>query len=77
MFVDSRERTADETIEAEVCIVGAGAAGIAIARELIDQRLRVVVLESGGFEPEAEEPVEVTVQNNITGFGFLILDGVA
>ncbi len=54
MFVDSREIPAAGTIEAEVCIVGAGAAGIAIARELVGQQFRAVVLESGGFALEAE-----------------------
>ena len=32
---------------ADVCIVGAGAAGIAIALELMDRDLSVLVLESG------------------------------
>lgn len=54
MFIDSRELPADETIEADVCIVGAGAAGITIARELIGQDLRVLLLESGGLEHDAQ-----------------------
>jgi choline dehydrogenase-like flavoprotein len=41
---------ADGEIRADVCIVGAGAAGIAMALELIDSTLEVLVLESGGFE---------------------------
>ena len=34
-------------IESDVCIIGGGAAGIIIARELIDSGLNVVVFESG------------------------------
>ena len=37
-------------INADICIVGAGAAGITIARELIDSNLQVVLLESGSFD---------------------------
>lgn len=43
---------AGSTVTADVCIVGAGAAGITIAQALADTRLRVVVLESGGFEAD-------------------------
>ncbi len=36
------------TVEADLCIVGAGAAGIAIARELAGGPLRIAVLAGGG-----------------------------
>jgi choline dehydrogenase-like flavoprotein len=36
-------------LDCDVCIVGAGAAGITLARSLVDQPLDVVVLESGGL----------------------------
>jgi choline dehydrogenase-like flavoprotein len=36
------------TLDADVCIVGAGATGLALAHELSGTRLRVVVLEAGG-----------------------------
>ena len=38
-----------ELIETDVCVVGAGAAGIAIATEWIGKKHNVVLLESGGF----------------------------
>lgn len=41
-----------ERIDADVCIIGAGAAGITAARELINSGLEVCLLESGGFEYE-------------------------
>lgn len=39
-------------LAADVCIVGAGAAGITIALELMDRSLSVVVLESGTLEQD-------------------------
>jgi choline dehydrogenase-like flavoprotein len=38
----------EEALDADVCIVGAGAAGITLALELIDSGHRVLVVESGG-----------------------------
>lgn len=38
---------------ADVCIVGAGAAGITLAAELVRQGMRVLLLESGGKELES------------------------
>ena len=38
-------------IEADVCVIGSGAAGLAIATALMNTPLQVVVLESGGLEP--------------------------
>jgi len=49
MIVDAR--TLDEdVVETDVCIIGAGPAGIAIAREFDGTDVRVCVLESGGLE---------------------------
>ena len=39
-------------IETDVCIVGAGAAGITLAREFTNASFRVVLVESGGTETE-------------------------
>lgn len=48
-FVDARRLEKGAVIEADVCIVGAGAAGIALAVELADSPLSVAILESGGL----------------------------
>jgi choline dehydrogenase-like flavoprotein len=50
MIVDARTLPEDTVIETDVCIVGAGAAGITLAKQFIDQPFRVCLLESGGFE---------------------------
>jgi choline dehydrogenase-like flavoprotein len=50
MFIDARNLPTNRTIETDVCIVGAGAAGITIARELIGQPYQVCLLESGGLD---------------------------
>lgn len=50
MLIDARTLPAGEVIESEICIVGAGPAGITIARELAGCGLPVSVLESGGLE---------------------------
>lgn len=50
MLIDARTLPLDETIETEVCIVGAGPAGITLANELAFADFRVCLLESGGLE---------------------------
>jgi len=50
MFIDLRVVPDGTDITAEVCIVGAGAAGITLAREFNGSGLACVLLESGGTE---------------------------
>lgn len=52
MIVDARSVPANTLIEADVCIIGGGAAGITLAREFIDSELKDVLLESGGEKPD-------------------------
>lgn len=65
MLIDARTLPADATVETEVCIIGAGPAGITIARELIGQNFRVCLLESGGTEREKE--TQALCQGEISG----------
>jgi choline dehydrogenase-like flavoprotein len=51
MIEDFRRLNADE-IECDLCIAGAGAAGITLARAFAGRAEKVVVLESGGFSYE-------------------------
>ena len=50
MLIDARTIPHDQTFEADLCIIGAGAAGITIAREFANKGQSVILLESGGFE---------------------------
>jgi len=50
MHVDARNLETDSLIEGDLCIVGAGAAGISIAVEWINASRKVILLEGGGFE---------------------------
>ncbi len=52
-FIDSRNLETDSLIEGDLCIIGAGAAGIAIARRFIGSRSKVILLESGGETADA------------------------
>lgn len=52
MITDIRAISAQTELQADVCIIGAGAAGIAIARELLPSTAKVVLLESGGLRLE-------------------------
>ena len=50
MFLDAREIPADTVIEADLCVIGAGPAGIAIALQFANKNVNVALLESGGLE---------------------------
>lgn len=49
MFLDARQLADNTTLHTDICIIGAGAAGITLAREFARQKFRVCVLESGGL----------------------------
>lgn len=52
MITDGRSIEAGATLTADLCIVGGGPAGIAMALSLADSGLRVCLLESGGLDLE-------------------------
>lgn len=54
MFIDGRKIEDKAVIEADICIIGAGAAGITLAREFIGSSFNVCLLESGGLEFDKE-----------------------
>ena len=47
-MIDARTLLPEKSIETDICIVGAGVAGISLAREFIKAKNRVCILESGG-----------------------------
>jgi choline dehydrogenase-like flavoprotein len=50
MHTDARTLDDGTIITADICIIGAGAAGISIAMEFTNSNYQVVLLEGGGFE---------------------------
>lgn len=50
MHIDARLSDNHSLIEGDICIIGAGAAGISMALEWIDTPYKVILLEGGGFE---------------------------
>jgi choline dehydrogenase-like flavoprotein len=52
MIEDALELDADSTLVTDVCVVGAGAAGISLALELADRGVHVLLLESGGRDAD-------------------------
>ena len=54
MFDDLGSLNGGQTIEADICIIGGGAAGISIAREFIASGIEVCLVESGGFDFEQD-----------------------
>ena len=52
MFVDARTLSVDESLASDICIVGSGMAGIAIATALSGTGRRVLLVESGGFDSD-------------------------
>ena len=51
-IIDARSLDDGARLRADVCIVGAGAAGVTLALELESAARRVLLVESGGFEPD-------------------------
>lgn len=49
IFTDARTLSTGQILETDVCIVGAGAAGITLAKEFAGAHFRVLLLESGGM----------------------------
>lgn len=54
MLTDLRSWPADRDLTCDVCVLGAGAAGITLATELADTGLAVYLLDGGGLTPEAD-----------------------
>ena len=64
MIVDSRQGAPDPNKTYDICIIGAGAAGITLALELAASNLTVCVLESGGFEFD-EDVHDLAIGENV------------
>lgn len=54
MIIDANTVPKHTALESDVCIVGAGTAGMTLAREFTGEGFRVCLLESGGLEPDKD-----------------------
>jgi choline dehydrogenase-like flavoprotein len=71
---DARTVPAHGVLETDVCVVGAGAAGITLARELAQAPVRVTVLESGGLT--ADRRVQRLLRGRNVGARYFPLDWI-
>jgi choline dehydrogenase-like flavoprotein len=50
MIIDARSIAENEILDCDICIVGAGAAGITLAHEFCNLDMKILLLESGGIK---------------------------
>ncbi len=50
MHIDARVLDNNSLIEGDICIIGAGAAGLSMSLQLMNSPYKVILLEGGGFE---------------------------
>jgi choline dehydrogenase-like flavoprotein len=68
MIRDLRTMENGSEFQADVCLIGAGAAGLTLAHELSDSRLSIVLLESGGIRPQSDD--QELNAGEVTGLAF-------
>jgi choline dehydrogenase-like flavoprotein len=72
MLIDGRAVPAGFELTCDLCIIGAGPAGITLATELQNRGLKIILLESGGLQPELE--TQALAKGEIAGLGYVPLD---
>jgi choline dehydrogenase-like flavoprotein len=75
MHTDARTLPNGTVLEGDLCIVGAGASGITIAREFANSPLKVLLLEGGGFE--FEQQMQDLYRGEIVGLPYFPLQAAA
>jgi choline dehydrogenase-like flavoprotein len=65
MHIDARTLPNGSLIEGDICIIGAGAAGISLALEWINTPYKIILLEGGGFD--YDEKVQELYAGKTTG----------
>jgi choline dehydrogenase-like flavoprotein len=63
MITDLRDLAGATVFDADICILGAGAAGISIAMEFVNSSKRVLLLDGGGLTFEADTQSLYEVEN--------------
>ncbi len=72
MIEDARSLSSRELIDADILIIGGGAAGISLALNFIGKNLKVVILESGGLTYERQ--TQALYRGNNVGLRYEPLD---
>ncbi len=72
MIIDLNALDDGTTIEADVAIIGGGAAGIALSLQMLGSGVDVAMVESGGLDYEAE--TQALYEGDITGLDYFPLD---
>jgi len=72
MVIDAHHLSSEQVLRADICIVGAGPAGITLARQLATQRIRILLLESGGFA--ADQPLQCLGEGSQEGTPYVPLE---
>jgi choline dehydrogenase-like flavoprotein len=72
MHTDARTLDNDTTLKGDLCIIGAGAAGISMALEWAGTSRDVILLEGGGFEVERQ--MQDLYDGDIVGQPYFPLD---
>jgi choline dehydrogenase-like flavoprotein len=73
VIADARAVPEGAALEADLCVIGGGAAGITIAREFAGSSAKVVLLESGGMELDGE--TQALNRGANVGLPYFPLDG--
>jgi len=73
MFIDTRLVEQEAATHATVCIIGAGVAGITLARELESAGVDTCLLESGGFNPD--DDTRDLYRGECVGLPYVFSDG--
>lgn len=74
MHTDARKLENNTLIEGDICIVGAGAAGITLAMEWINTPYKIILLEGGGFD--YDEQVQDLYAGKTTGQHYFPLKSI-
>lgn len=64
-MLDGRSLSEDETLRADLCIVGAGVAGISLAREFIGSSVQILLVDSGDTSPKPD--TQELAKGEVTG----------
>ncbi len=74
MLIDAFDVSTRSIVKTDICIIGAGPTGLALAQEFINSPLKICVLESGDFE--ADPQTRSLDQGKTSGDPYLKLDVV-